>query len=56
MGLFFNLLYKGGNLPAYTQRQKTKQLSPQNIEFFVSIGLKPIIEYGHIKHWCGSRL
>jgi len=44
MGLDFNLLYKGGSYPSatsITQSRSFKQLTPENIQFLLQIGLRP---------------
>jgi hypothetical protein len=53
MGLDFNLLYKGGSYPSATSTQSRsfKQLTPENIQFLLQIGLRPKTNHGHLRHW-----
>jgi hypothetical protein len=54
MGLKFNHILKGGNAPAAAssiQYRNSKQLTPQNIQFLIQIGLKPNIGNGNLRHW-----
>lgn len=58
MGLIYNLLYKGEKLQtaSSTQNRHLKQLTPESIKFLVSIGLKPKIEYGHVRYYGRSSI
>jgi len=53
MGLKLIHILKGGNAPAAAssiQYRNSKQLTPQNIQFLIQIGLEPNIENGHLRH------
>ena len=53
MGLKFQGLYKGGNLPAANSShiKNFKQLNPQSVQFLLQIGLTPKIKNGHARYW-----
>jgi hypothetical protein len=53
MGLNFNIVFKGGNLPDATSIQSNnfKQLTPKNIQFLLQLGLKPKKENGYLRYW-----
>jgi len=53
MGLNFNILFKGGSLPAATNSQSNnfKQLTQKNYQFLLQVGLKPKKENGYLRYW-----